>query len=111
MPGGWVSFKGAEVRAQSISPRIFRAIADAAVVYGNHGCNLIVTSLNDGEHRNGSLHYVGRAVDLRTHNVPETLRPVITAELRAVLGAGFDVVREKDGTPSEHIHIEWDPKR
>lgn len=110
MPGAWISFKGPEVRVASISPRVFRAIADAAVVYGNHGCNLIVTSLNDGEHRKNSLHYSGRAVDLRTHNVPAALRPVIAAELREVLGSEFDVVHEKAGTPNEHIHVEWDPK-
>jgi hypothetical protein len=110
MPGGRISFKGPEVRVAAVHPRVFSAIAAAGEVYGRHGVNLVVTSISDGQHRVGSYHYTGRAVDLRTHNVPQEDRAKVAAELRAALGAGYDVIHEKVGEPSEHIHVEWDPK-
>lgn len=107
MSGGRISFKSAAVRAAGMSPKVFHAIARAGDLYSSRGLNLVVTSLNDGEHRQGSRHYSGDAADLRTHNVPPALRPVLAAELAKALGPGYLVLLEKPGEPSEHIHVEW----
>ena len=79
----------------------------AAVLYRERfGKELVVTSVKDGQHMTGSLHYVGRAADLRTHDIgtndQATFKQMLINELNP---HGFDVVLESD-----HIHIEFDPK-
>jgi hypothetical protein len=65
--------------------------------------DLVVTSVIDGTHMEGSLHYKGLAFDVRL--LPGWIDGGSVA-LRAVLGPlGFDVVLEKD-----HCHVEYDPK-
>jgi hypothetical protein len=65
----------------------------------------IITSARDGIHSAKSLHYQGRAIDVRSNDLTADQRARLCNELRRALGAGFDVVNEPD-----HIHIEWDPK-
>lgn len=69
------------------------------------GRNAVITSARDGKHMVGSLHFVGRAIDLRTRDMPLMGSAAIAESLREVLGKDFDVVLEKD-----HIHLEYDPK-
>ena len=58
----------------------------------------------DGVHGKDSLHYKGRAIDLRTKDV-STLRVIIFIRaLRELLGQEYDIVNEGD-----HIHVEYDP--
>ena len=74
-----------------------------------------VTCGTDGKHGQGSRHYFGNAVDIRTRDLPhnedeETGNNSEAAKharqlLGQRLGNEFDVVLESD-----HIHIEWDPK-
>lgn len=88
-----------------------------------HGDVVILTSIDDGRHSKASLHYVGRAMDVRfTGDRPggidmdasrQPAHPTLEAEaqawakrLRQQLGPAYDVVVESD-----HIHLEWDPKR
>lgn len=65
----------------------------------------VVTSVCDGRHMLGSKHYEGLAADFRISHVFPGSVPKIVSELKADLGAEFDVVLEKD-----HIHVEYDPK-
>lgn len=65
----------------------------------------VITCGRDGSHMRGSLHYVGRAVDLRTTDLDVPTRNHLVAELQQKLGADFDVVLEVD-----HLHLELDPK-
>lgn len=60
--------------------------------------NLYITSIRDGNHSPGSLHYDGLAFDIRYGNASKE-------KMQAVLGTGWDVVFE-----SNHIHCEYDPK-
>ena len=66
--------------------------------------DLVVTSISEGEHAPGSLHYVGLAIDLR-QPTPEHV-PLCVQRLKAALGEDFDVLAEGD-----HIHVEYQPKR
>lgn len=68
------------------------------------GRECIVTSARDGTHSEHSLHYEGRAMDIRTRDQPEAEIQVCASWLRARLGPDFDVVVEKT-----HIHVEFDP--
>lgn len=65
---------------------------------------VVVTSGMDGKHMRGSLHYQGKALDIRRWNVPEEDLDEIVQTVRRILGKDWDVVPEKT-----HIHIEYDP--
>ena len=62
---------------------------------------MVVTSARDGKHKDNSLHYVGKAVDLRIRDYVDTW----AMYLHNTLGKDWDVVIESD-----HIHVEYDPK-
>jgi len=84
-------------------PRIEAALPLIEEVYKEFGeSELVITSGRDGVHMEGSLHYEGKAMDIRFWTVLEEL----TKRIKAKLGVGYDVLLEKD-----HIHIEWDPKQ
>lgn len=91
------------VRLIGLQPAIVLAIMIAAGVYEREGLELVVTSLADGQHSRGSLHYVGAAVDFRIY--PESNPEDLRQRLAEALGGDFDVVLE-----SNHIHVEWQPK-
>lgn len=67
--------------------------------------DMIITSLNDGQHMAGSLHYEGKAADLRIWNLAPNDPKVVERRIAILVGPEFDVILEKD-----HIHIEYDPK-
>lgn len=92
-------------RIGGLRPEMALALVMADQVYGAHGYDLVTTEGTGGKHGTGSLHYVGLAVDLRTSNVPMGEVGAVAADLRAALGAEYDVVVESD-----HIHVEFQPK-
>lgn len=69
-----------------------------------------LTSGTDGEHMEGSKHYIGAAADFGNH-FPDWTRHSPGMRIRAVemlkaeLGSDYDVIPEPD-----HYHIEYDPK-
>jgi hypothetical protein len=63
----------------------------------------VITSITDGQHKPGSLHHTGRAIDLRLPVNTAMIGPIV-ATLRSRL-PGYDVVPESD-----HVHVEYDPK-
>lgn len=69
-----------------------------------------ITSANDSRHSDRSLHYHGKGLDFRTHDVRFTLKRVLLRRIQESLGNEFDVLLEGEGTANEHIHVEWDPK-
>jgi len=76
-----------------------KGLGRVAGLFESKGRDLYVTSKREGNHGLGSLHYIGKAFDIRgAENVSKN-------EICEVLGPGFDVVVE-----SNHIHIEHDPK-
>ena len=84
--------------------QMFQAALIAEEVYKKLGAECVITAGTDGKHMNGSLHYEGRALDLRTRNIAgRELQAKVALQQR--LGKNFDVVIEAD-----HIHLEYDPK-
>lgn len=65
---------------------------------------MTVTSVTDGKHREGSLHYKGLAFDLRTRDLTKEEVELLADHLRGILEGEWDVVVEKT-----HIHVEFDP--
>jgi hypothetical protein len=90
------------------------AMQVASEVYGDRGFDCVVTSGADGEHRRGSLHYIGHAFDVRTKNLPSLVaKRAVANELVARLKplGDFDVIFTPPGGPKpEHIHVEYQPK-
>jgi hypothetical protein len=80
-------------------------------VFRDNGAQCIVTSANDSKHGPHSLHYKGKALDLRTKHVRDELTKLsIIKKIKEHLGPQFDVVYESAGLENEHLHIEFDPK-
>lgn len=86
------------VQLRIMSTQILLAILEADRILEG---TAVVTSVSDGKHSAGSLHYVGLAFDLRLPANPAGF----VGALKAALGAEYDVVLEHD-----HIHVEYQPK-
>lgn len=79
-----------------------------------------ITSINDGKHMDGSLHYKGCAVDFRTHDYFIQVKDVkdqrqsllfsLRDNIKNILGGDFDVIIEDPNGPNEHMHVEYQPK-
>lgn len=75
------------------------------------GRSAVVTSVRDGKHMKGSLHYKGKAIDLRTRDPKREAKAKLTEELQRRLGKDYDVIFEPTkGERTERIHLEYDPK-
>lgn len=90
-----------------VSPEMAFGMVIIAGVFQGRGVPCVVTACTDGKHGNGSLHYVGSAVDLRLPSriMGDAADLAMVQDLRAALGQEWDVVLETD-----HIHAEHDPK-
>lgn len=99
-----MKLKDSSVKLESAHWTIWHAAIVTEAVLKKYGSELVITSVNDGKHMVDSLHYKGRAMDIRTWYIQGRELQVV-AELKRELGPDYDVVLEKD-----HIHIEYDPK-
>jgi hypothetical protein len=104
------------VGIRGIQPETAVAISIVHNILAAHGIDCVITSIADGKHGHGSLHYVGKAFDVRHggDGTPQTyggafiapiLRPKLQNEFQNALGDEFDVILEKT-----HFHIEHQPK-
>lgn len=64
---------------------------------------LVITAGRDGKHKPNSLHYQGKAADIRVWNVLDAIRQ----RMKTIVGPDFDLLLERD---PPHYHIEYDPK-
>lgn len=94
-----VSFRG-------VQPEMAIGLHALEGFFKKHGIDdLWVTSCVDGKHSQGSLHYVGYAVDIRIWEIPKDKPRWFVDELNKEMGKEFDCVLEPD-----HIHVEFQPK-
>ncbi len=66
--------------------------------------DVVITSGNDSQHRQGSKHYTDEALDLRLSTIPFAALEPYLRRMRARLGSDYQVIREGD-----HVHVEYDP--
>lgn len=86
------------------------AMLIARDVMHRYGYECTVTSANDSKHSEASLHYQGKAIDVRSKDIrTQEEKRLILSEMRRDFGSEFDVLIEGEGTANEHFHIEWDP--
>lgn len=98
------------VKVKGVKPELLFALMAIDSVFRERGVEMVVTSITDGKHMQGSLHYVGMAADIRLP--PLSLTQYILRQMRMSLGGNpddnrvgeYDVVLEND-----HIHVEYDP--
>lgn len=103
--------KNASVPSISVStnqygndPSILKGLQDFAKAQG-----FVVTSTNGGKHNKGSLHYLGRAIDVRTRGRSDA---DIAKLMEAAKAAGYRVVDERTRPKGQavwggpHLHIE-----
>ena len=68
---------------------------------------LVITSINDGQHMEGSRHYKNQAIDIRSKNFPNRdSKRQFRAKLEEMLGPGFRVLLENEGLDNEHFHAQ-----
>ena len=98
-----ITFK-AGVGVVQVDKEVFNIISVASSIWERQGWGtVVVTSISDGVHKPTSLHYWGKAVDLRVWGI-EVIHAATL--LKEELGKDYDVVVERD-----HIHVEYDPKK
>lgn len=73
---------------------------------------LVATFIDMGTHMEGSRHYFGDAVDLRSHSFPslKAKQAFIKAVLARLADPNYVMFLEAAGTPNEHFHAQWKPK-
>jgi len=90
-----------------LRPENLFAIMVATEVFASFGYDCILTSVTDGKHMPGSLHYVGLASDYRIKQIcVEEHKKQIADAIRKALTAEYDVLLK-----ATHIHVEFQPKR
>jgi len=100
-----ISFKNG-VLDTNLKSIMFRAIFICAKVYNGKNFDLVITSTDEGNHMEGSLHYQGLAIDIRTRRIPLVIIQNLYNEIKLSLekiSEYFQVTLE-----TNHIHIEYD---
>jgi hypothetical protein len=93
-----------------IRPEILRACADIHSLMEATGQFTITAGL-DGKHKVGSLHYVGKAVDIRSKHITDpVMKKRVLSEIKNILGKDYDCILECEGEANEHYHLEYDVK-
>jgi hypothetical protein len=92
------------VRSLGIQPELLLAIMVARSCHPTG--DVTITSLTDAAQgrSQGSRHYSGFAVDLRTNDLPTGFADKWASEIRAGLGNEYTVLFKSD-----HIHIQFAP--
>ena len=103
---GVVFWPGMHPQIEAIVPKLDRLFVRLA------GRPSIITSARDSRHSEMSWHFEGRALDLRSNDLPTQTKHQILDEMRANIkapdGYRFDILLEAEGDPNEHYHIELD---
>lgn len=89
-----------------IKPEMMLVITIAQEFYKDLKIDCVITSCCDGKHSSTSLHYVGYALDFRTRNMNNFQQKLLLESLKNQLTKEYDIILE-----SNHLHVEFQPKR
>ena len=90
------------VRVGGLQPEILLGVVALNDIYTQGGYHMVLTAVTDGKHMEGSLHYEGQAVDVRTRDISPTVLNLMAKNAREALGPDYDIVLEGD-----HLHMEY----
>lgn len=97
--------KAKDVNLDGLDESMVLALFWCMSVWKQHGMQeIMITSANDGKHIENSLHYQGKALDIRVRNVPD--KQGMADDIRGILPNVYDVLLYET-----HLHIEFDTKR
>lgn len=100
---------GASIRG--IRSEILLGLMVVHSVFEEHGIDMTLTEGEGGTHGNGSLHYVGLAVDIRNFNISPNQIDIMKKKIFKGLGNDETHVSEFDFVlESDHFHLEYQPK-
>jgi hypothetical protein len=96
------------VSLRELRPQMVLAMTVLLQIYeANFAAEMVITSVNDGDHAEESYHYEGRAFDARTKGTGRSTQ--IAQQAAEILRPlGFDVVLEDLKGENEHLHVELD---
>lgn len=96
---------------KTLEPAIYSKLGAIDSIFKAAGVWAVITSAADGKHKQDSFHYKDLALDLRSRDLPnEQVKLEVLQALKDALGENYDMILENLGNPSEHFHIEFDPK-
>lgn len=106
-----VDVKSAGVKISKLHPKMEAAIVAVAGAAKQLGLpKPVITSGNDSTHKDGSLHYQGRALDFRANNIAMSAGEKFRVEVANRLGGEYDVLFEVFmNAANNHLHVEYDP--
>ena len=100
------------VRLEGLQHQMVIAGGMIAEMCDDYYVDCVITSGTDGDHKSGSLHNCGRALDFRTRDLTASqgmssaeVREAFRLHVKLRLGAEFFVFLEPT-----HLHVEYDPK-
>lgn len=93
-----------KVKILGIKPELVLTLMLVNQVFLKYNLHMIITSMLDGQHSDGSLHPYGFAVDIRSRNISRDFIQKIVRDLKEMFDEQLDIVLESD-----HFHIEFDP--
>lgn len=106
------------VRLHGLIPEMTVAVQIVRDFWDELGADkCVITACIDGTHAGlpcPSGHYTGRALDFRTHSLPQSVAPhfpAVIEELKRRLGVDFFVLLENMGKDDEHLHVEFRPSQ
>lgn len=91
-----------------IAPGGFAILGALSAAADYLGHDIVITSACDGNHSGPSdPHHLGRAYDIRTHDLPGDAKRLLLSYLQTHLGSEyFYVFLEDADSPNEHIHAQ-----
>ena len=104
------------VNFSKLHPAMILACTRLESIYDSFSTELWITSANDSEHKEGSKHFDGRALDFRTKNIVGISLPGLSSNdkknrmlnrIKEALGPFFFCQIEDLGEPNEHLHIQF----
>lgn len=99
------------VKLTNLQPQMVLAyVVIQQYTYSHFQLVSVITSANDSQHQEGSLHGSGCALDIRSQQIPRARFTEWIEKIQTLLGGDFDIVLEDRDGVNEHLHVEYDPR-
>ena len=100
------------VKIEKVNARLLTGLGALAIIMGEEtgADTIVITSMNDGVHKEGSFHYSGRAADIRSKTFAREAVQNTVDRFKLAWDKDYDLIWESKGLPNEHLHLEYDPR-